>query len=78
MANKSTPSFEKAVADLEKIVKSLESGDLPLEKAIEKFEAGMKLSRYCSDLLDAAEKKVSLLVADDEGHPVEKPFDSEM
>ncbi len=77
MASKSNPSFEKAVGDLEKIVKSLESGELTLEKAIEKFEDGMKLSRYCSELLDAAEKRVNLLLTDSDGNPVEKPFDPE-
>ena len=75
MAPKSKPNFEKAINDLEKIVKSLESGDLPLEKALEKFEAGIKLSRYCSETLDEAEKRVSLLMADETGEPVDKPFD---
>lgn len=75
MAPKSKPNFEKAINDLEKIVKALESGDLPLEKALEKFEAGIKLSRYCSETLDEAEKRVSLLMADETGEPVEKPFD---
>ena len=56
MAAKSKPSFEKAIGDLEKIVKDLESGDLPLEKALQRFEDGMKLSQYCNQTLDAAEK----------------------
>ena len=77
MAKKAQPSFEKAIGDLEKIVKSLESDDLPLEKALEKFEAGIKLSRYCSEKLDDAEKRVTLLMADDTGEPQEKPFDVE-
>lgn len=77
MAAKAKQSFEKAVNDLEKIVKELESGDLPLEKALEKFEAGIKLSRYCNETLDAAEKRVTLLMADAVGNPVEKPFDEE-
>jgi len=77
MATKAKPNFEKAIGDLEKIVKALESGDLPLEKALEKFEAGMKLSRYCSGMLDEAEKRVSLLMTDAAGAPVEKPFDVE-
>jgi exodeoxyribonuclease VII small subunit len=75
MASKAKPSFEKAIDDLEKIVKALESGDLPLEKALEKFEAGMKLSRYCSETLDEAEKRVTLLMTDETGTTVEKPFD---
>ncbi|WP_319525393.1 exodeoxyribonuclease VII small subunit [uncultured Desulfosarcina sp.] len=77
MAKKAQPSFEKAIDDLEKIVKSLESGDLPLEKALEKFEAGIKLSRYCSEKLDDAEKRVTLLMAEENGEVLEKPFDVE-
>lgn len=77
MATKSKPSFEKAINDLEKIVKALESGDLPLEKALEKFEAGIKLSRYCAQTLDEAEKRVTLLMADGTGEPGEKPFDEQ-
>jgi exodeoxyribonuclease VII small subunit len=71
MAPKPKPSFEKSIKDLEKIVKTLESGDLPLEKALEKFEAGIKLSRFCSETLDEAEKRVTLLMADEAGQPVE-------
>ena len=41
------PTFEKALTDLEKILQELESGDLPLEKAIKKFEQGMALSKFC-------------------------------
>ena len=70
-------SFEKAIKDLEKIVKALESGDLPLEKALQKFEAGIKLARYCTETLDEAEKRVTLLTADENGQPVETPFDGE-
>ena len=77
MATKAKPSFEKAINDLEKIVKALESGDLPLEKALEKFEAGIKLSRYCTETLDEAEKRITLLMADETGEPVEKPFDAD-
>ena len=77
MAKKAQPSFEKAIDDLEKIVKSLESGDLPLEKALEKFESGIKLSRYCSEKLDDAEKRVTLLMAEENGEVLEKPFDVE-
>ena len=75
MPTKAKPSFEKAINDLEKIVKALESGDLPLEKALEKFEAGIKLSRYCTETLDEAEKRITLLTDNGTGEPVEKPFD---
>ncbi len=77
MASKAKPSFEKALADLEKIVSALESGDLPLEKALEKFEAGIKLSRYCAATLDEAERRVTLLTANQNGDLVETPFDAE-
>ena len=76
MATKAKPSFEKAINDLEKIVKALESGDLPLEKALEKFEAGIKLSRYCTETLDEAERRITLLTDDGAGNPVETPFDA--
>ncbi len=78
MANQAKISFEKAIKDLEKIVKALESGDLPLEKALQKFEAGIKLSRYCTETLDEAEKRVTLLTADETGELVEKPFDEKV
>lgn len=77
MVKKGKPSFEKALADLEQIVKTLEAGDIPLEKALDKFEAGIKLSRYCSQTLDEAEKRVTLLMADESNHLSEKPFDIE-
>ena len=77
MATPVKTSFEKAIKDLEKIVKALESGDLPLEKALQKFEAGIKLARYCTETLDEAEKRVTLLTADENGQSVETPFDGE-
>lgn len=75
MANKAKQSFEKSLKDLEKIVTALESGDLPLEKALDKFETGMQLSRICSKTLDDAEQRVSVLMANDSGMMDENPFD---
>ncbi len=77
MVKKAKPSFEKALGDLEKIVKTLEAGDIPLEKALDKFEAGIKLSRYCSQTLDEAEKRVTMLMSDESNTLSEKPFDVE-
>lgn len=77
MAAKAVPTFEKAIKDLEKIVGQLESSDLPLEKALEKFEAGMKLSKYCANVLDEAEKRVNLLMIDETGGVREEPFERE-
>lgn len=45
-------TFEKSIQQLEEIVQELESGDLPLEKAIHRFEEGMNLSKRCSKMLD--------------------------
>jgi exodeoxyribonuclease VII small subunit len=68
-------TFEKAMGQLEEIVRELESGDLTLENAMKKFEEGMKLSKYCSRMLDETEKKITLLMSDEEGNILEKPFD---
>lgn len=55
-------TFEKALEQLEDIVDILESEDLPLEKALAKFEEGMKLSQFCSKKLEETEKKISLIM----------------
>jgi len=70
-------SFEKAMEQLEQIVQDLEAGDIPLEKALKKFEEGMALSKFCADRLDETEKKVSLLLADDRGRVTEQDFSGE-
>jgi exodeoxyribonuclease VII small subunit len=57
-------TFEQSMNALEKIVDELETGDLPLEKALKKFDEGMTLSRQCSAMLDATEKKVTQLMGD--------------
>ncbi|MCF8045058.1 MAG: exodeoxyribonuclease VII small subunit [Desulfarculaceae bacterium] len=70
-------SFEKAMEKLEEIVKKLEAGDLELEEALEKFEQGMKYSKYCLDVLDRTEKKITLLMQDENGNLTEEPFEDE-
>jgi len=64
-------TFEQSMNKLERIIQELESGDLPLEKAMTKFEEGIQLSKFCSEKLDETEKKVTLLMQDDQGN-VEK------
>ena len=54
--------LEKSLAGLEKLVAELESGDLPLEKAMQKFEEGIKLTRGCQAALKEAEQKVQILL----------------
>jgi exodeoxyribonuclease VII small subunit len=54
-------SFEAGLEQLESIVKEMESGELPLERALELYETGMKLSESCRKQLEAAETRVELL-----------------
>ena len=69
--------FEQAMKRLEKIVQSLESGELSLEDAIKVFEEGVKLAEFCTNKLEEAEKKVSLLVQEREGRHTKVPFEVE-
>lgn len=70
-------SFEESLAALEEIVTKLEEGDLPLEKSLELFEEGVKLSRRCQEKLAAAERRIELLVKDSEGNPALEAFEEE-
>ncbi|MBC2704380.1 exodeoxyribonuclease VII small subunit [Desulfobacula sp.] len=72
MAKKKT--FEAALKELEKIVTEMESGELCLEDAVKKYESGMKQSKYCLDLLDKTEKKITMLTKDRDGNLKEEPF----
>jgi exodeoxyribonuclease VII small subunit len=62
MTAKKTINLEKALSDLEDLVEELESGELPLEKAMKKFEEGIKLTRGCQSALKEAEQKVEILL----------------
>ena len=70
-------TFESAMKRLESIVHELESGDLTLDEALKKFQEGVKLSKLCSNKLDETEKKVSILLKDDEGNVQAEPFRDE-
>jgi exodeoxyribonuclease VII small subunit len=70
-------TFEQSMKQLERIVQELEDGDLPLEKAIKKFEEGIKLTKLCSEKLDETEKKISVLLKNSEGQMAEKPLVAE-
>ena len=71
MSAKKTINLEKALTDLEEIVEELESGDLPLEKAMKKFEEGIKLTRNCQTALKEAEQKVEILLKSAGGEDLE-------
>jgi len=64
-------NLEKSLADLEDLVEELESGDLPLEKAMKKFEEGIKLTRGCQAALKEAEQKVEILLKSAGGEELE-------
>lgn len=60
-------TFESSLDELEKIVKKLEDGDLPLEESLKLFEDGVKLSRDCRDRLTKAERRIEVLMKDEAG-----------
>ncbi|MBU5443020.1 exodeoxyribonuclease VII small subunit [Paenibacillus sp. MSJ-34] len=66
-------SFEEAIDKLEQIVTRLESGDVPLEQAIELFQEGMKLSQWCGLKLEQVERKIEMLM-EENGEFRKKPF----
>ena len=72
MSAKKTINVEKALSDLEVLVEELESGDLPLEKAMKKFEEGIKLTRGCQAALKDAEQKVEILLQSAGGEDLEE------
>jgi len=67
--------FEDALNKLEKIVSKLEGGNIPLEESLKFFEEGIRLSRFCNQKLDEAEKKVEILLKDKNGSLKPQPFD---
>jgi exodeoxyribonuclease VII small subunit len=67
-------TFEQAMKQLEQIVQDLESGDIPLEKAIKKFEEGIELSKFCAEKLDESEKRITILTRDAAGKATDMPF----
>ena len=72
MAEKMT--FEKALARLEEIVRSMESGSAPLDKSLSLFEEGVGLVKFCTSELDSAEQKVKILQKSAGGEMAESDF----
>lgn len=69
---KENKSFEEMMQDLETIAKDLEGGELSLDESVKKFEEGMKISKECSEILENAEKKISILVKNSDGDIIEE------
>jgi exodeoxyribonuclease VII small subunit len=67
-------SFETSLEALEEIVHKLEQGDLPLEESLGLFEQGIHLSRECQERLSQAERRIEVLLRDQQGRPMVAPF----
>lgn len=66
MAKSKKPlNFEQALGELEALVAAMESGDMSLEESLQAFESGVRLTRECQQMLQQAEQKVQLLLAED-------------
>jgi exodeoxyribonuclease VII small subunit len=69
-------SFETSLEALEQIVQELEQGDLPLEKSLELFEQGIRLSRECQERLSQAERRIEVLLRDNQGRVTVSEFET--
>lgn len=74
--SKTEPSFEDALGQLEKLVDTMEQGDMSLDDSLKAFEEGIKLTRQCQKSLDEAEQKVKILLENNSDAELE-PFDNE-
>jgi|SRR5262249_13208439 exodeoxyribonuclease VII small subunit len=68
-------NFEKAMARLEAIVEQMESGKLPLEELIVRYEEGMNLVKVCQERLTSAEQKIEIIARNNAGKPTVKNFE---
>ena len=67
-------SFEDKMKRLEEIAVELEKGDLDLDTSVTKFEEGMKISKECNEMLEKAEKKITMLIKGENGKLAEENF----
>ena len=77
MSTTKPKTFESSLEELERIVRQLEQGELTLEKSLELFEQGVKLSRDCQERLNQAERRIEILMRDNQGRASVRPFDPE-
>jgi exodeoxyribonuclease VII small subunit len=77
MSTTKPKTFESSLEQLERIVRELEQGELPLERSLELFEHGVKLSRECQDRLNQAERRIEILMRDNQGRPAVRAFEDE-
>ena len=67
-------NFEENMKKLEEIAVELEKGNLDLDSSVAKFEEGMKISKECSEMLENAEKKITMLIKGENGELAEEKF----
>ncbi len=77
MNNSKPKNLEASLEELERIVRQLEQGELTLEKSLELFEQGVKLSRDCQERLNQAERRIEILMRDNQGRATVRPFEPE-
>ena len=75
--NGKNQTFETSLKELEKIVRRLENGELSLEESLKLFEDGVKLSRECQERLNQAERRIEVLLRDENGNPSLQPIGKE-
>jgi len=73
----SKDNFETSMKKLEEIVTELENGNLNLDESVEKFEEGMKIAKQCNNILEDAEKKITILLEGNDGELKEEDFSAE-
>lgn len=76
VVKKKSDQFEDALKKLQELVEKLEKGDLPLEDAMECFSEGIRISKLCHSKLEEAEKKVEMLLKDQQGEWASAPFEA--
>ena len=69
-------NFEQAMGRLEEIVEQMESGELPLEDLIVRYEEGMNLVKVCQERLASAEQRIEIITRNSAGKPIVKNFES--
>ena len=74
MQEQETVSFEENMKKLEEIAAELEKGELDLDTSVSKFEEGTKISKECNEMLEKAEKKITMLIKGEDGEVVEENF----
>lgn len=77
MSEENVKTFEESLSELESVAQNLEKGNLSLDEAILEFEKGMKLSKECSEKLEQAEKRINILVNNENGELIEEKFEQE-